>query len=46
MGSLALGGESKWIKEWTGQVVQFLEKTVGACSTAPDDKWHARMHYS
>jgi mediator of RNA polymerase II transcription subunit 12 len=46
VGSLAVGGESKWIKEWTGQLAQFLEKTVGACMTMPDDLWRSKMHYS
>lgn len=48
VGSLALGGEAKWIKEWTGQVVQFLEKSVGPSpgTTAPDDLRRMRMHYS
>jgi mediator of RNA polymerase II transcription subunit 12 len=46
VGSLAVGGESKWIKEWTGQLTQFLEKTVGACVTMPDDLWQSKMHYS
>lgn len=46
VGSLAVGGESKWIKEWTGQLTQFLEKTIGACMTMADDLWQAKMHYS
>jgi mediator of RNA polymerase II transcription subunit 12 len=46
VGSLAVGGEAKWIKEWTGHVMQFLEKSIGACGTMSDDLWRTRMHYS
>ncbi|KAF8542225.1 hypothetical protein BDD12DRAFT_826310 [Trichophaea hybrida] len=46
VGSLAVGGEAKWIKEWTGHVMQFLEKSIGACGTMTDDLWRTKMHYS
>ncbi|KAF8244696.1 hypothetical protein K440DRAFT_663352 [Wilcoxina mikolae CBS 423.85] len=46
VGSLAVGGEAKWINEWTSHVMQFLEKSIGACGTMTDDLWRTKMHYS
>lgn len=40
---LAVGGESKWIKEWTSQVELFIESIVANCGE-PD--WAESMAYT
>lgn len=46
VGSLAVGGEAKWIREWTVQVTQFLEKAVESCDVIADGDWRSRMVYT
>jgi mediator of RNA polymerase II transcription subunit 12 len=46
VGSLGVGGENKWIKEWTVQVVQFIEKAITSCNTTSDDQWRIRVRYA
>ncbi|KAI5796981.1 hypothetical protein FPQ18DRAFT_255406, partial [Pyronema domesticum] len=46
VGSLGVGGENKWIKEWTVQVVQFIEKAITPCNTISDDQWRIRVRYA
>ena len=47
VGSFAVGGEGKWIREWTTQIIGFLEKTINACGTPPGDaQWYDRMIYA
>jgi mediator of RNA polymerase II transcription subunit 12 len=45
VGSLAVGGEVKWIKEWTVQVIQFLERTLAPCDPTVHS-WLKNVHYS
>jgi mediator of RNA polymerase II transcription subunit 12 len=45
VGSLAVGGELKWIKEWTAQVMQFLDKAFANCESGRDNA-HLAMCYS
>lgn len=40
------GNEAKWIKEWTGQVIQFFEKAISECGTTPESVWKKRMVYA
>lgn len=42
-GTAALGGEAKWIREWTVFVEQFLQATVTSCGR-PD--WQSKMGYA
>lgn len=46
VGSLALGGEAKWIKEWTTQVLQFLDKLILNTSSLPADTWDQTFLYA
>lgn len=32
-GAFAVGGETKWIKDWTANVEQFLDAIISSCST-------------
>ncbi|KAL8922199.1 MAG: hypothetical protein Q9172_003660 [Xanthocarpia lactea] len=41
-GAFAVGGETKWIKDWTANVEQFLDTLIGACGT---DAWKDNMTY-
>ncbi|KAL8894770.1 MAG: hypothetical protein Q9192_004065 [Flavoplaca navasiana] len=41
-GAFALGGESKWIKDWTANVEQFLDTLIGTCGS---DGWREKMTY-
>ncbi|KAL2853888.1 hypothetical protein BJY01DRAFT_206027 [Aspergillus pseudoustus] len=42
-GTLALGLEAKWVREWTSGVQQFLEGVIGACGSAD---WKSKMTYA
>ncbi|KAL3466791.1 hypothetical protein BJX64DRAFT_284344 [Aspergillus heterothallicus] len=42
-GTLALGLEAKWVREWTSGVQQFLEGVIGSCGSA---EWKSRMTYA
>ena len=39
---VAMGGEAKWVKDWTDFVAQFIEAAIQACGT---DGWKDRMTY-
>ena len=41
-GAFTVGGEDKWIKDWTINIEQFLETLIGQCGT-PD--WKKRIEY-
>ncbi|KAL8772033.1 MAG: hypothetical protein Q9209_002698 [Squamulea sp. 1 TL-2023] len=41
-GAFALGGESKWIKDWTANVEQFLDALISTCGC---DEWRDNMTY-
>ncbi|KAL8779562.1 MAG: hypothetical protein Q9213_006867 [Squamulea squamosa] len=41
-GAFALGGESKWIKDWTANVEQFLDALISTCGS---DEWRDNMTY-
>ena len=41
-GAFAVGGESKWIRDWTANVEQFLDTLVAACGS---DRWRENMTY-
>lgn len=41
-GAFAVGGEAKWIKDWTANVEQFVESNFGACGVA---EWRTRVGY-
>ncbi|KAL4885017.1 hypothetical protein BJY04DRAFT_157817 [Aspergillus karnatakaensis] len=42
-GSLAVGLEAKWVREWTSGVQQFLEGVIGVCGSAD---WKLKMTYA
>ncbi|KAL4786458.1 hypothetical protein BJX76DRAFT_365831 [Aspergillus varians] len=42
-GSLAIGLEAKWVREWTSGVQQFLEGVIGTCGSA---EWKSKMTYA
>jgi mediator of RNA polymerase II transcription subunit 12, fungi type len=42
-GAFALGGEAKWIKDWTVFVHQFLESVISSCGQA---EWKTKMSYA
>ncbi|RAH83067.1 mediator of RNA polymerase II transcription subunit 12 [Aspergillus japonicus CBS 114.51] len=42
-GALALGLESKWVRDWTATVQQFLDGVVGICGAAD---WKVKMTYA
>lgn len=44
--SLAYGNEARWIKEWTHQVIQFIDKTALDCGKPTDQDWKERIAYS
>ena len=41
-GAFAVGGESKWIKEWTSNVEQFVENIIGVCGSSD---WRTHIDY-
>ena len=41
--SVAIGGELKWIREWTIQVEQFLDSVIATCGEA---QWRQSMTYA
>jgi len=41
-GAFAVGGESKWIKDWTSNVEQFVETLIGTCSSPG---WRSSINY-
>ncbi|KAM0704362.1 hypothetical protein Q7P35_008596 [Cladosporium inversicolor] len=42
-GSSAAQGETKWVRDWTISVEQFLESTAGACG---QENWRAKIDYA
>ncbi|KAB8236815.1 mediator of RNA polymerase II transcription subunit 12 [Aspergillus alliaceus] len=42
-GTLALGLEAKWVRDWTTTVQHFLEGVVGTCGSA---QWKTKMTYA
>ncbi|OCL08825.1 hypothetical protein AOQ84DRAFT_388572, partial [Glonium stellatum] len=42
-GTVGIGGELKWIREWTVFVEQFVESTISACG---QQDWKPRMDYA
>ena len=42
-GSAAAQGETKWVRDWTAQVEQFLESIAHACG---QDQWRIRIDYA
>lgn len=42
-GAFAVGGEAKWIREWTSHVEQFVESTIDSCGTA---NWKDLISYA
>ena len=43
---MVFGNETKWIKEWTGQVIQFIEKATLECGSSHNATWKKRMMYA
>ena len=41
-GSFAMGGELKWVREWTAFVQQFVESLIGLCG---QQDWQLKMQY-
>jgi mediator of RNA polymerase II transcription subunit 12 len=41
-GAFATGGETKWIKDWTANVEQFIEALIDSCGSV---EWKSRMTY-
>lgn len=45
-GTVSLGGEARWLKEWTSCVVQFLETAMaGSSDAARKEEGKKRMMY-
>lgn len=42
-GAFAVGGEAKWIKEWTSHVEQFVESTIDSCGAVD---WKDLINYA
>ncbi|KAL8896369.1 MAG: hypothetical protein Q9207_007735 [Kuettlingeria erythrocarpa] len=42
-GAFAVGGETKWIRDWTANVEQFLGAIIGDCSSS---EWRDNMTYA
>jgi len=42
-GSAAAQGETKWVRDWSAQVEQFLESIAHACG---QDQWRAKIDYA
>ena len=43
-GAAAASGETKWVREWTVHVEQFLESVIGSCGLVQD--WRSKMNYA
>lgn len=41
-GAFAVGGEAKWIRDWTTNVEQFIESSIDICGGAD---WKAKIDY-
>ena len=41
-GVFTVGGEAKWIRDWTANVEQFLESIIGSCGS---DDWKPKISY-
>ena len=41
-GAFAMGGEARWVRDWTTFVEQFIEATIRACG---EKDWNDRMSY-
>ncbi|KAL2042917.1 hypothetical protein N7G274_003975 [Stereocaulon virgatum] len=41
-GVFTVGGEAKWIKDWTTNVEQFLDSIISICGSI---EWRAKIHY-
>ena len=41
-GVFTVGGEAKWIKDWTANVEQFLESIIDLCGSA---EWRSKINY-
>lgn len=41
-GAFAVGGESKWIRDWTANVEQFLDALIDSCSSP---EWKRNLNY-
>lgn len=41
-GAFAIGGESKWIKDWTSNVEQFIEHIISSCGSSD---WRKHIDY-
>lgn len=41
-GAFAVGGENKWIKDWTSNVEQFVDTLIGTCGSPG---WRSRINY-
>ena len=41
-GTFAIGGEVKWVRDWTASVEQFVEHVLRSCGA---DGWKTRMSY-
>lgn len=41
-GTFAMGGEAKWIKDWTVYVEQFVDSVAGLCG---EEDWRVKMTY-
>lgn len=42
-GAFAVGGETKWIRDWTANVEQFLDAIIGGCSSS---EWSDNLTYA
>lgn len=42
-GTFALGGEAKWIRDWTGYVESFVESIINSCG---ERDWKAKIGYA
>lgn len=42
-GTFALGGEAKWIRDWTGFVESFVESVINSCG---ERDWKAKIGYA
>jgi mediator of RNA polymerase II transcription subunit 12 len=43
-GALSIGGEAKWIRDWTAFVEQFVESVIASCGEQPG--WKGRVSYA
>ena len=41
-GAFAVGGETKWMRDWTLNLEQFIETIIGCCGTS---EWNAKVNY-